>query len=304
MPIKAKCPNADCGKVIAVKDEFAGKRAKCPGCGTVITIPNGTGVAAAPAVAPAPARRPAPPPPVDDEGFEEPRPAKRRAAPPPPPDDDFEEGGVEVRRAPKGKSGLVTAIAVINFVLGGLALLCGAIMLAFASMFTGASAAIATTGPMLVAQVPQPGQGGMPKGFPSPEEMKKLQEEAMKKMQGDPQFQDMMKKANVNARQGRAAVSGALAMIGTIIMIISIVNILWGGAAIAGGVGLLKRRNWGRILTLVLGGVAGTVGILYLVTMFMGAPAMSVIPSFLIYVGYAAFVFIVLLKPDIRREFA
>lgn len=39
MPIQVKCPNAECGKVMTVKDEFAGKRGKCPGCGKPFPIP-------------------------------------------------------------------------------------------------------------------------------------------------------------------------------------------------------------------------------------------------------------------------
>ncbi len=296
MPIKVKCPNADCGKVAAVKDEFAGKRAKCPACGTIMTIPSASGVAA-PAAAAAPARRPAPPPPAD-EGFEAPQPApKRRAAAPPPVEEAYEEGAEQWAGAPARKSGLVTAIAIINFVLGGLALMCGLIGLVAASMFTGASAVIATTSPMLTMQIGQ-GQPGMPKGMEMPkidmgDLQRKMQEELDKQMRNDPQF-----------KKTRAAASGALALVGTLILILSVLNILWGGGAIAGGVGLLKRRNWGRLLTLVLAGIAGVVGIGYLVTMFMGAPAMSAIPSFVIYAAYAGFVFFVLLKPDVRREFA
>lgn len=37
MPIRVTC---DCGKVYHFKDEFAGRRAKCPACGIVLTIPG------------------------------------------------------------------------------------------------------------------------------------------------------------------------------------------------------------------------------------------------------------------------
>jgi hypothetical protein len=40
MPISVKCPNANCGKALKVKDELAGKKVKCPGCATVIAIPS------------------------------------------------------------------------------------------------------------------------------------------------------------------------------------------------------------------------------------------------------------------------
>jgi hypothetical protein len=36
MPIPMTCA---CGRSLRVKDEFAGRKAKCPGCGTVLTVP-------------------------------------------------------------------------------------------------------------------------------------------------------------------------------------------------------------------------------------------------------------------------
>lgn len=60
MPIQIKC---QCGKALAVKDQFAGKAVKCPACGQGIKVPAASGgsqpaAAAASAVAPAPAARP------------------------------------------------------------------------------------------------------------------------------------------------------------------------------------------------------------------------------------------------------
>ncbi len=52
MPIPFSC---ECGKKLQAKDEFAGKKLKCPGCGKILTIPN-------PAAAPPPEEPPAPPP--------------------------------------------------------------------------------------------------------------------------------------------------------------------------------------------------------------------------------------------------
>ena len=55
MPIPVRCA---CGKSLNAPDGLAGKRAKCPGCGSVISIPAAAGVK--PAVPkPAPAPRPA-----------------------------------------------------------------------------------------------------------------------------------------------------------------------------------------------------------------------------------------------------
>lgn len=56
MPIKFRCT---CGKVLAARDEHAGRRAKCPTCGTVVEVPKGS--EAVPASAPL-APRPAPAP--------------------------------------------------------------------------------------------------------------------------------------------------------------------------------------------------------------------------------------------------
>lgn len=41
--IKVQCPNPACAKVYAVEDRFAGKKAPCPACGTVIPIPRDSG---------------------------------------------------------------------------------------------------------------------------------------------------------------------------------------------------------------------------------------------------------------------
>lgn len=50
MPIQIKCR---CGKALAVKDQFAGKAVKCPGCGAGIQVPAAGGPAPAAPIAPA-----------------------------------------------------------------------------------------------------------------------------------------------------------------------------------------------------------------------------------------------------------
>lgn len=65
MPIRVQC---NCGKALAVKDEFAGKAVKCPGCQATIRIPAGGAgspspakpAAAKPASTKPPAAKPAP----------------------------------------------------------------------------------------------------------------------------------------------------------------------------------------------------------------------------------------------------
>jgi hypothetical protein len=253
MSIKVKCPNGACGKVSVVKDEHAGKRAKCPGCGTPMTIPNGSGAPPAsaiktPSAAPkaAPARRPAPPPMAEPEGA----------------------GEDQWNPPPAAKSGMVTAIAIVNFVLGGLSLACGLFALLVGGVLTG----MGSSTPKITI-----------KGNVDPEFAAK--------------FADEFNKAS-------GSVGGSLALVGTLIMITSLLTIAWGAAAIPSGIGLLKRRNWGRLLSLGLAAAAGLMGLLSLVMVFMGAPAINAIINLLLYGAYAGWVFFFLMKPAIRAEFS
>lgn len=66
MAIRFKC---DCGKALKVADDLAGKQGKCPGCGSLITVPYATAVEVVPEPAVSPQiERPPPPlphPPAD-----------------------------------------------------------------------------------------------------------------------------------------------------------------------------------------------------------------------------------------------
>lgn len=76
MPISFQCHNPGCGKKITAKDEMAGRKAKCPGCGASLQVPHGANASikakasAAAAVrqggAPQAASRPAPAPAVSN----------------------------------------------------------------------------------------------------------------------------------------------------------------------------------------------------------------------------------------------
>ncbi len=86
MPIKIRCPN--CKKPLSISESMAGKRAACPACKSVLTIPTVAAAAAAPAAAPpaavkAPAARPAKAPAA-------PRPASPPAPVPQAPPEDIE----------------------------------------------------------------------------------------------------------------------------------------------------------------------------------------------------------------------
>ncbi len=223
MPIKVQCPNADRGKVAMVKDQLAGKRAKC-GCGTIVIIPYGSAYRPQPAAgAVAPARRPA-------------------------------------GHAPK--SGMVTAIAVVNFVLAGLSLLSGLLFFLVGGLFAGAG-----------------------------------------RVHGD--FERLA--AQEFGRQGfdfpGSGVGGSLAFLGTLMMILSVAALAWGAAAIPSGIGLLMRRNWGRVLALILAAVAGLMGLAGLLPIFLGG-GFSTVMYLVFYGGYAAWVFLVLLRARVRSEFA
>jgi len=39
MAMQVTCPNAACGKILTVQEEFAGKKGKCPACGSELMIP-------------------------------------------------------------------------------------------------------------------------------------------------------------------------------------------------------------------------------------------------------------------------
>jgi hypothetical protein len=67
MAISLTC---ECGKKLAVKDELAGKRVKCPGCGDLLTVPSVTDEA--------PIKKRAPAVADDEEDQEEERPRKKK----------------------------------------------------------------------------------------------------------------------------------------------------------------------------------------------------------------------------------
>src|SRR5687767_14973442 len=100
MPIVTKCANEGCGQPVRVKDEFAGKKVRCPKCQGVIAIPG----AAAKAPAPQPAARTSPAKPAavalkgkpaDDFDYEDEPVAKKSIKPARA--DDFEEDRPEAR---------------------------------------------------------------------------------------------------------------------------------------------------------------------------------------------------------------
>jgi hypothetical protein len=164
-------------------------------------------------------------------------------------DDDLERDDLERRGdVPVTRSGAVTAVAIVNFVLGGLSILCGL----FVALLGGFLASLTSGGGGVIDQA-------------------KL---------------DPSQKA---ALQQATAVSG-------LIIAVAIAVILVGVLRIVAGVGVIQRRQWGRILTLILGGLSAVLGILDFIS---GNPIGAVLD-----IAYAVFVFVVLLNAKFAAEFS
>jgi hypothetical protein len=155
---------------------------------------------------------------------------------------------------PSGRSGAVTAVAVVNFVLGALNVICGIVMfVAFNSIMGLFSSAFSQ------AAQQQPGM--------TAEQQKQLQQ--------------------------ASGVMGTLGTAGGIIL--GTCGLIFGILYILGGVGVLNRRSWGRILTIILGIFAAIIAVLALFTLN--------IPVLVVDGGYAIFVLIVLFNSKNAAEF-
>jgi hypothetical protein len=162
--------------------------------------------------------------------------------------DDRDEDRDDYERRPlrAQPSGAVTAVGVVNLVLGGLDILAGILVMVGGAAFLGLGAGAAN-------------QEGLT------EEQKK-------------------------------AIAGAGAMGAGLIAAIGVCIMIFGIPLILAGIGVLKRRNWGRILTIVLGFIAGLFGVLSLLNhSFVGA---------VIYIAYCVFVLVVLFSSKFAKEFA
>jgi hypothetical protein len=84
-------------------------------------------------------------------------------------------------------------------------------------------------------------------------------------------------------------------------VVIAFLYLLVGAGGIAAGVGVVNRRPWGRILTLVLAGLCIVLAILALLGVFAGQTINLVAVA--IFAGYAIVCFVILLNPQNAREF-
>ena len=165
-------------------------------------------------------------------------------------DDSFEEDFFRPQR-----SGAVTGVAVVNFVMGGLVVLFG---------LCGFMAAL------------------------------------------------------VEASEGWHGGGGSIAGLGfAVFVVIDLFILIWAAGAIIAGVGVINRRQWGRVFSLILGGIAGIKGLLaiFLAFMLMASPPrgpfddervlgfMALMMFTLLYLGYCIWIYVVLLNSRYSAEF-
>ena len=111
---------------------------------------------------------------------------------------------------------------------------------------------------------------------------------------------------------------GGLAGVGfAVFVVIDLFVLIWAVGAIIAGVGVINRRQWGRVLTLILGGIAGVKSLLaiFLMFMVMASPArgpfdddrfvglMVLMMLALLYLGYCIWTYVVLLNSRYGAEF-
>jgi len=93
----------------------------------------------------------------------------------------------------------------------------------------------------------------------------------------------------------------AAGLVSALIIGYGVTVLLVGALMIVCGVGIIKRASWARVLTLILGGIAGVLAVFSLVSLCRGNVP-SIVPV-LLDSGYCALVFIVLLNRRYAEEF-
>lgn len=125
-------------------------------------------------------------------------------------------------------------------------------------------------------------------------------------------FQGDIQKAMAKAGQRDPNIAKAAADLARIpiwwVVVVGVLDSLRGGLLLVGGIGTLKRTNWGRWLLLVMsvGGVLMViVGLVGNLALGMNDPQQyfSVCFSLLMQVGFAVFAFVILLNAKNVREF-
>jgi|GEM_PF-6325721 len=101
---------------------------------------------------------------------------------------------------------------------------------------------------------------------------------------------EQVKQAQQIGQVGGGFLAGFGAVVGVCIMLFAVPSIL-------AGIGVMNRRQWGRILTLILGALAGLGALINL----KGLP--MTIPSIIVGGGYCALVYVILLNKEYAAEF-
>lgn len=282
-----------CNQTLRVSADKAGKKVKCPKCGAVLPIPLAEEQAerVKPAAAPAPVpARPAPPPVPREVADDESRPARRRPQAVDDADDDddrprrpqrsrdFDEDddrpgpyrdrddGYDDRPAPpRATSGAVTLVGILNLV--------------FATLIIAVSVGLMLGGPAILAMLIGATDDALARIPPNhPVDQKLIQ-------------------------QQKEMVRGAAALGAMVFILAGSCTIIIGGIPLVlAGIGVLKRKQWGRILTLILGGLT-LLSAIYLIVNNWPLNRNGWI-SFLVQVAYGAIVFTILLMPTYAEEFA
>ena len=289
---------SSCNHMLRAGAEKAGKRVKCGKCGAIVTVPDEVATAEViepteliePASSPPTRKRaPAPrddadfeagPPPrrhqEEDSAYEEP-PRRGRRAIEDDADDDYgpprqrrrhydDDNLDRIRKGPgpARPTGMVTLIGVLNLLFAGVF-----IVSCIAFMVAGSTLLNMMTG-MTEKAIDQ---------FPA----------------GDP-------RAKQAAEHGKDMMRGMAAM-GTFVFMLSgsCAVVLVGVPLIFAGVGVLKRRQWGRVLALILGFLAmlGAAGLVYQLWPLNRYAWISVGITF----AYGVITFIILLIPTFAAEF-
>jgi hypothetical protein len=192
----------------------------------------------------------------DDWEDEDPRPRRRR----PRYDDEYDDDDYDIRRRGRDveASGAVTALGVINIVLGSLVGLFSLCFLLAGLMFTGFA------------------QDARQVGMNNP---------------------------GVNV----------FALGGMVAMIVGVLILVFGVCLVLAGIGVVNRRAWGRILTLVLAGIAAVFALLLLFGIISTLGAINVPGAsgsvlmqmfiFVLVVAYVIMAYTILLNSGYASEF-
>lgn len=294
---------SSCQQMLKVSADKAGKKVRCGKCGTILPIPAGD---AADQVKAAPKS----PPPVSDDDFDdEAEPVRRRKyaddddepqrrrRPPERDDEDVEDrprrrsrpvdedlddddrrgrrgrydeeedDGPRRRRRAAPPSGVVTGIGLLNLLL--------------AAVIIVAAIGLMIAGPTFIYRL-----AGMAENV----------------MAQQP-FQPNDPNAQLAIKQGKEAVREVAGIASFIFVLIGSCSIVLGGVPlILAGIGVLKRQQWGRVLTLILGGLSLliAIGIVYKFWPFNWFGWTWT----LVHVGYTVAGFVFLLMPRFAEEFA